>query len=111
MGHFSPDPAELTIAVIDTFQATEGQAAVDALPASRKIRFNTDLSSAGRGVFIGRSGNYNLFVQEWGASAGEITPYIGIAGGVWHPMVIRRVVHVAGTHETSAPCVLVGQGN
>jgi hypothetical protein len=78
------------------------------LPANRRRNFNQLLPSPTemRGIYIGGSGNYKLYVQETGAQDGEVTPYLQIAGGIVHPISCCRIIR-DDRYTTDAPNIVV----
>ena len=88
--------------------STEG-AYYNGVPSSRLRKFNEELPAGSCGIYIGESGNFNLFVIKSGDNDGTITPYIGIAGGVIHPISARQIVsrNVGSVGATTARHIVV----
>ena len=111
-------PAPFSVGIVSSFDR-DYQVMWDSMPDSRKRNWNQELPVGARAIFIGGSGNYNLFVQEVGVTqqSGEITPYIQIAGGVVHPIspykIINEIVinrpspHSDVRFENDAPNIIV----
>lgn len=75
------------------------------LPADRRFDMNQELPPKAVGISFGRSGeSYDVFVEQYGYSG--ITPLIGYAGGVIHPISVSKVVS-AETFRTGAPNIVI----
>lgn len=71
--------------------------------SAKRYTTNQTLPPNSRGVFIGASGYYNLFVE---GTDGSITPFMDIAGGVVHPICPISIVDT-DTYNTTATNLIV----
>ena len=88
------------------------------VPASRIFTWNQELPSNARAVYIGGNSNYNLYVEGAGDPDNAIIPFLEIAGGIWHPICPRKIIHVPNwvdpvtgrttrRYETTAPNIII----
>lgn len=78
------------------------------MPTARRRGFNELLPDpiAMRGIYIGGTGNYDLFIQESGENDGDVTPYFQIVGGVVHPISACRIIK-NDRYSTDAPNIVI----
>lgn len=100
--------ATFSVVITGSGDSDSREALFARMPASRRRSFNGLLPSPTemRGVYIGGTGNYDLFVQETGAEDGDVTPYFQIAGGIVHPISCCRIIN-NDRYTTDAPNIVV----
>lgn len=81
-----------SVVIADSGDVASRTALFNRMPTYRKRNYNELLPEHSRGLYIGGTGNYDLFVQENGAEDGVVTPYFQIAGGVVHPITAIRIL-------------------
>lgn len=75
------------------------------LPALNRVNFNDPLPGRARGIYIGASGNFDIFIELPGNS-GVVIPFLGIAGGVTHP-ICPAIIWRNDRYTTDAPNIVV----
>ena len=100
------DPATHSFVIVDSGSTANHRALFDRLPQHCKRNFNETLDEGARGIFIGGSGNYDLFIEPAYAEPGQVVPYFQIAGGVVHPICARKILRDK-RYTTDAPNIVV----
>lgn len=107
-------PSGVSIPVIDSFSNSAiSEFLKSNQPRSQRGWFDNDLPNfqLARGIYIGTEGFFDLWILEDNGDfenpGGVVKPFLGIAGGIIHPMFPRQVLSSVtdlrgNVHKTTA---------
>jgi len=99
------NPATHAVVITDSGNSQSREDLFALLPRENRRTFNQLLPAGARGILIGGTGNYDLFIEHE-MEPGRVIPYYQIAGGVIHPICPGTIVNNI-RYTTDAPNITV----